>query len=97
MPLTKLVYCVAVVFKITERADQLHQDIAPAHSTALVLAFLAKHHITQLCQPFLQPRFAFLRLLAFPKATIAVEREVIVNVTVTQYTSSVKYVSLPTD
>jgi hypothetical protein len=36
---------------MTERADQLHHDNAPAHSTALVKAFLATHHITQACQP----------------------------------------------
>jgi hypothetical protein len=36
---------------MTERADQLHHDNAPAHSTALVQAFLAKHHITQVFQP----------------------------------------------
>jgi len=59
---------------MTERADQPH-DIAPAHSTALVQAFLAKHHVTQVCQPPLQPRFGSLRLLVFSKAKIAVERE----------------------
>jgi hypothetical protein len=37
-------------FKMTEQADQLHHDNAPAHSTALVQAFVAKHHITQVCQ-----------------------------------------------
>jgi len=36
----------------------------------------AKHHITQVSPPpLLQPRFGSLRLLAFPKAKIAVERE----------------------
>jgi hypothetical protein len=78
MPFTELVYCVAVAFKMTERADQLHHDNAPAHSTALVQAFLARHHnITQVSQPSLQPRFGSLQLLAFPKAKIAVERETI--------------------
>ena len=38
------------VFTMTERADQLHHDNAPAHSAALVQAFSAKHHITQVCQ-----------------------------------------------
>jgi len=42
-------------------------------------AFLAKYHITQVCQPphppSLQPTFDPLQLLAFPKAKIAVERE----------------------
>jgi len=58
-----------------ERADQLHNDNAPAHSTAVTQAFLTKRHITQVCQPPLQARFGSLRLLAFPKAKIAVERE----------------------
>jgi hypothetical protein len=35
----------------------------------------AKHHITQVCQPPLRPRFGSLRLLAFPKAKIAVEKK----------------------
>ena len=39
------------------------------------LLFLAKRHITHVCQPPLQPRFDSLRLLAFPKAKIAFERE----------------------
>jgi hypothetical protein len=60
---------------MTERADQLHHDNSPAHSTALVQAFLAKHYITQIWQPPLQPRFGSPRLLFFPKAKIAVERE----------------------
>jgi hypothetical protein len=51
-------------------------DNAPAHSTALVQAFLAKHHITQVCQPPLLPRFGSPQLLAFPKTKIAIiERE----------------------
>jgi len=41
---------VTVAFTMTERADQLHHDKAPAHCTALVQAFLTKHHITQVCQ-----------------------------------------------
>jgi hypothetical protein len=32
---------------MTEQADQVHHDNAPAHSAALVKASLAKHHITQ--------------------------------------------------
>jgi len=60
---------------MTERADQLHHDYAPVHSTAPVQAFWAKHHITQVCQLPLQPRFGSLRLLVFPKVKIAVERE----------------------
>jgi hypothetical protein len=62
---------------MTEREDQLHHYNAPAHSTALVqFFFCAKHHITQVFQPPpVQPRIGYLRLLAFPKAEIAVERE----------------------
>jgi hypothetical protein len=54
---------------MTKRADPLHHNIAPAHSTALVRAFLAKHHITQVCQ------HPYSTDLAFHKAKIAVERE----------------------
>jgi hypothetical protein len=60
---------------MTERADQLHHDNSPLHSTALVQAFLlAKRYITQVCGP-LQPRFGSLPILTFSKAKIAVERE----------------------
>jgi hypothetical protein len=59
---------------MTERAYELHRDEAPAHSMALMQAFLAKHHITQVCPP-LQPRFGSQQLLAFPKAEIAIGRE----------------------
>jgi hypothetical protein len=56
---------------MTEPADQLHHDNTPAHSTVLMQAFLASHCITQFCQP----PYSSLRLLAFLKAKIAVERE----------------------
>jgi len=62
---------------MTERADQLYHHNTPAHSTALMEAFLAKHHITQVCQHPYSPEFGSLRFMAFPKAKIAVEREVI--------------------
>jgi hypothetical protein len=60
---------------MTERAAQIRHDNAPAHSTALVQASLAKHHIAHVCQPPLQPRFSSLRLAAFPKVKFAVERK----------------------
>jgi len=60
---------------MTERADQLHHEDAPAHSTALVQAILVKHHIAQVCQLPLQPRFVTLLLLAFLKTKIAVENQ----------------------
>ena len=44
-----------VAFTMTERADQLRQDIALAHSAALVQAFLAKHHVTQVVLKILHP------------------------------------------
>jgi len=69
---------VTVAFTMTERADQLHHDNAPAHSTALVQAFFfgkASHH-PGLSAPLL-PRYGSLQLLASPKAKIAIEREVI--------------------
>jgi hypothetical protein len=75
MLLTELVYCVTVAFTTTERADQLHHDNAPAHSTVLVQDCLANYRISQVRQPPLQPTFGSLRLLAFPKAKIAVEKE----------------------
>jgi len=66
---------VTVAFTITERADQIHEDNVPAHSTDLVQAFFVKtSHHSSLSAP-LQPRFGSLRLLAFPKAKIAVERD----------------------
>jgi hypothetical protein len=50
---------------MTERADKLHHDNGPAHSTALMQA------------PFSPPtaQIGSQRLLAFLKAKIAVERE----------------------
>ena len=59
---------------MTERADQLHHDKAPANCTALVQALLAKHHIYQGLSAPLQPRFGSLRILAFLKAKITAER-----------------------
>jgi hypothetical protein len=69
------VYCVTVAFTMTERADQLHHDIAPAHSTALVQSFFGKTSHHPGLSASLQPRFDSLQLLAFPKAKIAFERE----------------------
>jgi len=61
---------------MTKRADQHHHDNVPAHSTALVLAFIGKAHHPSLSAP-VQPRFGSLLLPAFPKVKIAIEREVI--------------------
>jgi hypothetical protein len=63
-PLTELVYCVTVTFTMTERADQLLHNNAPAHSTALVHAFcLGK----QVCQPPYSPDLAPCEFWLFPK------------------------------
>ena len=97
MPLTELVYCVTVTFTMTERADPLHHNNAPAYSTALVQAFLAKHHITQLCQPPYSPHLAPCDFWLFPELKSPLRVRRFVNVTVTQYSSSVNGVSLPTD
>jgi hypothetical protein len=90
-------YCVTIAFTMTERADQLHHDNAPAHSTALVQAFLAKHHITQVCQPPYSPDLAPCNFWLFPKLKSPFKVRRFVNATVTQYTSSVNGVSLPAD
>jgi hypothetical protein len=61
---------------MTERADQLHYDNAPAHSTVLLQAFLVKHHITQVCHP--PPYSSDLApcdIWLIPKLKIAVQRE----------------------
>jgi len=98
---TELVHCVIVTLTVTERADQLLHDKVPAHSTALVQVFFlggggkALHHPG--LSAFLQPRVGSLQLLALPKAKIAVKKKGNVNVTVTQYTSSVNGVLLPID
>jgi hypothetical protein len=86
-----------VTFKMTEQADQLHHNNAPAHSAALVQAFLAKHHITQVCQPPYIPDLAPCNFWHFPELKLPLKGRRFVNVTVTHYTSSVSSISLPTD
>jgi hypothetical protein len=99
MPLTQLVYCVTAAFTMTERADQLHHENAPAHSTALVQAFffLTMHHITQVSQLPYSTDLAPCDLWLFPKLKSPLKGRKFVNATVIQYTSSVNGVSLPTD
>jgi hypothetical protein len=52
---------------MTERAEKRICINAPAHSTALAQAFLAKHRITQLCQHPYSPDLAFRNFWFFPK------------------------------
>jgi hypothetical protein len=58
--------------------------------------FLAKHHITQVCQPPYSPDLAPCDFRLFPKLKSLLKGRRFVN-EVTQYTSSVNGVSLPTD
>jgi len=82
-----------------ERADELRHDNALARSTALVQVFFfggkASRHL-RLSAP-LQPRFGSLRLLAFPELKSPLKGKKFVIEMVTQYTSSVNGVSLPTE
>jgi hypothetical protein len=54
-----------------DQAEQLHQDIVPAHSVTLVQAFWEQksHHPSLSVR--LQPRFGSLQLVVFAKAKIA--------------------------
>jgi hypothetical protein len=61
---------------MAELADQLHRENAPVHSTALVQALISQSIASPTSVSYLQPRFDSLRLLAFHKAKIAVEKEV---------------------
>jgi hypothetical protein len=88
---------VTVAFTMTKQADQPHEDNSPAHSTALVQAFWAKHHITQVCHPHYSPDLHPCDFRFFPKLKSPSKGRRFVNATVTQYTSSINGVSLPTD
>jgi len=82
---------------MTERTDQLHHDNASAYSTALVQAFLAKHYITQVCQPPYSQDLAPCDFWLFPKLKSPLKGGRFVNVMITQNTRSVNGVSLPND
>ena len=95
--MTDPVYCVTVAFTMTELADQLHHDKAPAHSTVTCRLFMTKHHITQVFQLPYSPDLALCDFWLFTKLKSPLKRRRFLNVTVTQYTGSVNGVSLPTD
>ena len=92
---------VTVAFRMTERADKLHHDNAPAHSTAFALFWPSITSSRSVSPP--QPIFGSLRLLAFPKSKVAIEREEICEFDghtvpkLSQRRRSVNDVSLPTD
>jgi hypothetical protein len=81
---------------MAERADQQHHN-APAHSTALVQAFLATHHIVQVCHSLHSPDLSPCDFWLLPEQKSLLKGRRDVNATVTQYTSSVNGVSLPTN
>jgi len=73
---------------MTERADQLHHDDAPAQS--------ASHH-PGLSAPLYSPDLVLYDFWLFPKLKSPLKGRRFVNATVTQYTRSVNGVSLLTD
>ena len=85
---------------MTKRADQRICINAPAHFTALVQAFVAKHPITQVCEHPYSQDLAPCDFWFFPKLKSPFKGRRFVNGTVTQYTLStvrVNGVSLPND
>jgi hypothetical protein len=91
------VCCVTVAFTMTEWADKLHRVNAPAHSTAFVQAFLAKHYIIQVIQSPYSPDLVPCDFWLFSQLNLPLKGRRFVNATVTQYTSSVNGVSLSND
>ena len=90
-------YSVTVAFTMTERADQLHHENGPAHSTALMQVFFGKaSHRPGLSAPY-SPDMAPCDFWLSPQLKLPLKGRRFVNATVTQYTSSVNGVSLPTD
>jgi hypothetical protein len=82
---------------MTERADQLHHNDAHAHSPALVQAFWAKHDITHVCQPPYSQDLAPCNFWLSPKLKSPLKGRRFVSAMVTQYTSSVNHITLPSD
>ena len=76
---------------------QFHHNNAPAHCSALMQAFLAKNHITQVCRAPYSPDLALCDYWFFWKLKSQLKWRRFVNATVTQYTTSVNSISLPTD
>jgi len=64
---------------MTERTNQRICINAPAHSTALMQAFIAKHSIIEVCQHPYSPDLVPCDFWGFPKAKFAVEIEKIVE------------------
>ena len=97
-PLTELVYCVTVAFTMTERADQLYHDNAPANFTTLVQAFFWQSLTSpRSVSPPYSPDLAPCDFWLFSKLKSPLKERRFAIATVTQYTRSVNGVSLPTD
>jgi hypothetical protein len=79
----------------TSRLASSQQCACPFYSSCAGL--FAKHHITQVCKPPYTLDLAPCDLWLFPKLKSPLKGRRFVNLTVTQYTSSVNGVSLPTD
>ena len=76
---------------------QLHHDNAPAHSTVSCRLFWLNIASPTTVSLLPSPHLAVCDLWLFPKLQSPLKGRRFVNATVTQYTSSVKAVSLPTD
>ena len=82
------------------RSDSSRQRACPFYTSRPGSFFLgggAKHLISQICQPPHSPDLAPCDFWLFPKLKSPLKLRRFVNATVTQYTISVKEVSLPTD
>jgi len=83
---------------MTERADQLHYDNGPAHSTALVQVFFWQRITSpRSVSPPYNPDLASSDLRIFPELNSPLKGRRFLNAMVTQYTNSVNGISLPTD
>jgi hypothetical protein len=78
-PFTELVYCVNVAFTVTDRADQLNPDNAPAHPTALVQALLQSITLPIFVSLPYSPDLAPCDFWLFPKLKSPLKRRIFVN------------------
>jgi len=78
------------------RSASSRQCACPFYSSCAG-SFLAKHHVTQVCQPLYIPDLAPCDFWLFPKLKSPLKVRRFVNGTVTQYTRSFNGVSPPND
>ena len=84
---------VTVAITMTERASQLHHENAPTHSTALVQASSAKHHITQVCQLPYSLYLAPCDFGLFPKPKLLLKWRRSVNAAITAHKLSQRHLT----